>query len=656
MRGYLPIFYILWSVLFLVPRLAVAESSPRHLKMRKRSVESYLSSHKVISEISIEDQRSVHLLRLYQNLRQNYLTRCPISKHFPGGDVQIEDMSEPYPDPPPPVLIPNPPSEACDYSVPANDRMMALLNMDPTQLIVLANYTDLLVDPVGPLKLGRRDIPLLRAYAETLLLGDDEAALTKYFETKVKGNFTTDETLLLVQMKMERWHHGYDKDRNDKSFRAKGVVTLSQLMAAEQNNNEIEFYGELGGSSAYADYAGVCRDIMSAGGKLLQAAGFPNVLTVSFVKTNTIHTTVAAQDPDHPLTLYKLNWGARLTSKAAEGGQALFQGGADATSQYILAEPNGRVVAYVPSEFGKTGLAAAGFKLDDLDPLLHRSGSMLKIKDSDSPVDIFMATDGNGASYFGVSKEKKWGTDENGLHAGVAVGIQHRPAAAFGTEKDVDYDFVYAQLEKHSKDTLLEVDGAKLKATIERIYRVILTGGRDREGGNIIPWISPTSDLRIALEAGDEESRAQAKISAGGQFAPGISDVRNGYWRQYPTVVINHLIFSAEGRARLSDSPEGRAYLKAATYVLVDYFGTRGKAVLGFEYNKLSIAAALEGRLSEDMAPYKEGTIKKVTGNARYTLEKGISLEIDAYRTLEDEGNTDFRNSTSVIGNLTIER
>lgn len=496
--------------------------------------------------------------------------------------------------------------------------------------------------------LGERTVQVIQAFHHTLSSPGEK----EFFSRMSALGATLDvwQRLMLVRMYGSQFEAAYEDARADQIFEARGPRTLGEMLAAANSNYGAGFHSTYDDDLNYELYmtSGVCRDIASAQGQMLQALGFRDTYIISYAAAGSgLHSAVITRDPTNPQTVYRMNYDAISSASDRFGPDAINQGEFDVGMNYFISKPAGEVVADIPSEMGKFMAQASGFDVRTLDPMARLDGHMISAKAAlsrKSEFRVFYGTDANGASYMGVATALGWA--EQSLAPGkiaFALASQARPLEKFGTYENTGLEVFYMHLEQWLKTKDYSMSWAPLRARIEAVATALFYASRMREG-----WydkqLNASGDFRLTagvrIEQGKDDNgewkdRFQASYFGGVQVVPGIKDVRDIYWKQVPIFPTNHLILSAEGRYRLSQSKEGRAYLLAAMAVLHDHFGNRARADLGAAVGKFSAVASVEGRLNDDMAPYKDGVERRLYATLTFEPLPAVQLGLQGYRSLE---------------------
>ncbi|OFZ13293.1 MAG: hypothetical protein A2X86_16215 [Bdellovibrionales bacterium GWA2_49_15] len=509
-------------------------------------------------------------------------------------------------------------------------------------------------------ELNSRDLVLMRHYHNMLNGGSEQSVLT--YLNNVKAQLTTDEKLTLVQMWGGQFVDNYEDARNDAGGQARGVRTMDDLLGAARNNNYARYFGDdwtrgsTGSPEAMsaAQFSGVCRDIASAQGQMLRALGFNNTYVMSYAKLKgSYHVTTLAQDPDHPQVIYGLDYNGRR-DRTGGSADALLQDDRDASMNYRIFIPGGRMVDNVQSELGKMLAEASGFT--PLDPLARPAPQFTQAKMEvvkGLTLRAGTATDNNNASYYYGGASYKW----NSGQVSITFASQERNATSFGMDANStkNLDMIYAQIEQHFDSKYLQVS-EHVRAKIESMAGIIFMGGRARDG-SLSGKLSFQGDLYAQFGIRVDQSSASGRYNgiyrAGVQVSPGIMDVRNNYTVQTPVPVVNHFFLTAEGRYRLSQSAAGRAYLVAATMVLVDELGMRGRVQGGIQTGRVKILANMEGRLTNSTMNIQDGGERRAGIIAEWKPADFIVLALDASMAVGEDARYS-RNPVQIMASVRV--
>ncbi len=422
--------------------------------------------------------------------------------------------------------------------------------------------------------------------------------------SKETASLSTDAKLLLVQKIGQIFAQNYDFGRTNGGPNAGGVVTLSGLLSAENRNrtNGIGF----GITEPDQKFAGVCRDIASGQGLILNAMGFKETYIVAHATTSAWHTTVITQDPNSPKKYYKLNYDALTREQGGEGGTLLYQGKSDVTTEYMIYLPGGRLVKKVPSELGKIMSEASG--VSNINPFAKASSSLGAVNielSKNTSARAFMAKDSLGNDYAGAALTSNLYQSE-------------RQKLRFGTvyahESTRNFDVFYNRLQHVISSPYYNLYKDQIRAKIDATTDAILGFVSPASSGDSkYSWynrIYGSLDSKIGgeVQIGNPEKdktvgalRAQVGTMFGG------SDVRRAEVSSIRPY-INDLILTAEGRYELSKTPEGRSYLIASTAVLLDYFGPKLLAEIGYMNEDTAVKIKAGGRTNSDDPAFTEGS------------------------------------------------
>lgn len=485
---------------------------------------------------------------------------------------------------------------------------------------------------VEPVAFGRA-MPVVRALHAVLQTTTDAEALSVL--SGYKDLLTTRQKLLLVQTAGMKFHANYDRPRNSQGNSAEGAVTLSAILGAARRNqsrliDDPRGARDLDFDGTDQEFAGVCRDIASAQGQMLIALGLKNTYVVSHVKTATYHVTVVSQDDKDPTRIYKFDY-SRLNGARGGDSRALYQGDADQSLNYRVFRPGDKMKADVLSEYGKFMAEAAGADIHDIDPFARAYGHMAAAEASFGSRKQAQLRAGAGSD--GISKyvfaggnyswfPASWAPGQVGLVLARKSRDLSDPSPTADTQ---DIDLVYLHLEQRFRTPSLRF-APGIEARIEGLLQAMASVHRDaatrQQNGQ------GDGRAQAALKVSQEawERRWQAVYRASVQVVPGRNDVRSN--SSTPQALLNQLLFTAEGRLRLSKSPEGRAYLVAATTVLIDQLGQRGRVEAGIVSDRGAATVLVEGRLSDDTITIQDGTGRRGRVNLTWSPSRVLRLSV----------------------------
>lgn len=492
-----------------------------------------------------------------------------------------------------------------------------------------------------------RDVSLLRHFHHMLAMtpsdGQTHEDMALDYLRSLKNKLTTDEKLTIAQMWGAQFLDQYDSSRAAAGGQAKGVVTLDQMLRATQYNNSINYFGEnpfrnanslTGGSSA--EWAGICRDIASGQGKMLRALGMENTFVVSLAHdSGAFHTVTLTQDPDQPQKLYGLDYGDRHNIIGGNS-DGLLNSPTDISMTYRIFIPGGRSVDNIQSTLGKVLSEASGFT--PLDPLARRAPLMASAK-----IDLVKglslraghSTDHQAANYLFAGASYNWNSGQ------VSVTYARQDRQNLGSNRTMDdtknLDIIYAQLEQRFKSKDLQFN-KHLNARIEAMVGLMVMATHSSGGISDNAW-GVQGDLYTELAAVFEQHHQnfEGKYKVGVQITPGIKDIRDNYIWQIPIPTLNHLFLSAEGRKDLAQTKAGRMYLIAATIILVDELGIRGRVQGGLQIGRIRIVGKLEGRLTNSTLNIQDGSERRAGINVEWNLTDFMSIVLDASTALGDD-------------------
>jgi hypothetical protein len=520
-------------------------------------------------------------------------------------------------------------------------------------------------------------IKLMQAYDLVLQAGTEKNLLNMIKSNRL--GLTKDQTLTLVQMVGYRLSLNFDQNRLNQGYKAKGAVTGDELIQASLFNTRIGF--SEGGVILFndPDYAGVCRDIASLQGKILDAAGFKNTYVVDFsLKNGGYHVSVVTQDPEQKKTVYKFDYGNLVTTSGADGSRVLYQGSKDASMSYRILKPGGKSVAELPSEAGKLFAETSGFDIRVLDPLARPTASIIAPgtnfgDQGQYGARLFAAQDGNGNEYAGAGANITWGQADQGSQVGNLSNNLDRvrfpgrlgASAAFVgpqliselSSKDSGAQ-VYSQIEQHMQvDIARSNSGSKL--TSDSIVTAVGAYGgfhnlTDGDRRSMSPYGLQGSlyfDERLVYRQGNPSDNFHGKYMVGAQIAPGFQDARA---IDRFNVFVNHVYARGEVSTRFGNQ-KGREIAALVVDHNLD-LGSRGYFEAGYAGEICGMTAQVSGRLKEQTTLIMDRTIRRAgvtmmcsNAKAKFRLIGETSIERDVHDYFVGGNLTwDFMSPTSL--------
>lgn len=494
--------------------------------------------------------------------------------------------------------------------------------------------------------LNERDVLILYHFHRSLRAGGEnpqqiEANMLGYLRS-IKNQLTTDEKLTLAQMWGAQFSDDYDYSRDDKGPSANGGVRLGELLQSAQHNNYVGYgvvdYFSKARSDA-AMMAGVCRDIASGGGQILQALGFENTFLISIANIGgSYHVSILAQDPNYPQIIYGLDYARRRTI-AGGNSDNILNDLRDISMNYRVFKPAGAMVDNIQSTLGKVLSEATTFA--PLDPMARLAPVMtaakLKVIKGLS-IHAGYAQDHKGANYYYGGASYDWKSGKVGVtYARQKRKSMKHDAYEDGYDNSTDLDIIFAQVEQRVKSKDFAITET-IRARIEGLIGAMVMGGYAR-GGKDDGHSSVQADLytQFGIRLDQVGKKFKGTYKLGAQISPGISDVRDNYLWQVPIPVVNHLYLSADGRLKLSKTEAGRVYLIATTIVLVDALGIRGRIQGGVQVGKIKIMARFEGRLTDSTMNIQDGSERRAGLSVEWDISKHLGIVIDATSAFGDD-------------------
>jgi hypothetical protein len=498
-------------------------------------------------------------------------------------------------------------------------------------------------------------VTILQAYDRMIRANSDSdmaVVLASY-----RSQLSTAAKYRLVSILLQQELYAYDNARANAGTDGMTVVDGAQIRAALRHNAA---FGNLLGTSGDNTVAGICRDHAALGAIVLRDLGVTESYVMTYRLSTGGHSIVLSQDPDQKTVLHRLDYGAEYLSAGVDGAQALYMGPADTTLEYRVANPAKNYVASIPSAMGlHLSELSGGDPSRLLEPLARPRGSVIAGNllpgglDDRFQARIFVSQDAVGSVYAGAAADVTYGDTKadptaaaNTGRLGVVMGTKYSGSGVIPSNGQ-SFDFIYAQLEHQLRTRSVELGTPELQARIEAMAGAYFIVGRTRSPNPDDGMVNADFDMRAQVgvrvnqnmsNLDDWIKRFAATYYAGVQFDPiGVADQRADYWPQVPIPYFTRLVLSAEGRYRLSQTLEGRAYLLAATTVIVDYFGVRGRAEIGLALNRFAATLGIRGRLANDSPVFEEGSIRAIEGSLVYRPTKYMNFGVRGFSNLESD-------------------
>jgi hypothetical protein len=411
--------------------------------------------------------------------------------------------------------------------------------------------------------------------------------------------------LSMAQMVTAAQYFGYLADQRYDYNKVPSIyrraVSTSQVTAAAA--------AELMGIDPYL-VAGNCSDIANAQGELLEKLGAKDVVVATTAHIIGLHSTVVAREPNTQ-TYYQINFYWSAHSSLREGADLFHVPGtygfwADVGPGIYLNRPNGRTVGWVPNNAGKIYAEAAAMDIHEIEPLARATSSLLGAQLAlpfGHSLQTFVARDPTGSYYAGVALSQAWAQRS---HFPGAVGLV---TAWRHIEPGLAVADVYLQLEQRAVSPALHL-GSVLRASTDVTLIVI--------GSYSLPFSDAADNAQgadaavlfnggVQLAAGTPSSRLAGRLRVAAQLLPGVTNIGGAT----PTVFLNHLVISADARARLGQTRAGEVDLIADSAVLLDAFGPRVAAGVGVDSRRFGVRVEAMGRVLDGDPTYKEGSLRR---------------------------------------------
>ncbi len=356
--------------------------------------------------------------------------------------------------------------------------------------------------------------------------------------------------------------------------------------------------------------AGNCSDIANAQAELLQKLGAKDVVVATTAHVIGLHSTVVARDPAGQ-TYYQLSYGWVSRSSHREGADLFHvpmvdETWADVGPGVYLNRPNGRTIAYVPTNAGKLYAEVAGMDIHEIEPLARATSSLLGTQLAlpyGQSLQTFVARDPSNSWYGGLALTQSWAqhTHFPGAAGLVTAWRRNDPGLTVA-------DF-YLQVEQHAVSPELRL-GRVVRGSIDGAVIVIGTYAvpfTDAADNNLGADAALILDFGAQLTAGSARSRLAGRLRVTTQLLPGVTNIA----ASTGTVFVNHVAITADGRARLGPTRLGELQLVAGTALLLDAFGPRLAGGIGVESRWLGVRVEATGRLVGSDPTYKEGSLRR---------------------------------------------
>jgi hypothetical protein len=385
--------------------------------------------------------------------------------------------------------------------------------------------------------------------------------------------------------------------------------------------------------------AGGCADVANAQGELLQKLGAKDVIVATTAHIMGLHSTVVARDP-HSQTYFQFNFSEVARSSQREGPDLLQVPATapqwvDVGPGIYLNRPNGRTIGYVPTHAGKIYAEAAGMDIHAIEPLARATSSLVGAQLAlpfGQSLQVFVARDPTGSFYGGAALTQSWAQRTNFPGAAGLVTAVRR------TSQGLTVSDLYLQIEQRAVSPDLSFGGV-FRGRIDASLIFIGTYAvpfKNLEGSTLGFDAAMILDGGAQITAATAGARLAGRLRLAAQAMPGLTNVAGAT----PTVFLNHLVLSVDGRARVGRTAVGVVYLVAGSAVLFDSFGPRLAASVGLESQRVGVRLEATGRLLANDPTYKEGSLR------RGRLVVGVSILPwlrASYLTEVQEADTDAK-------------
>jgi|GEM_PF-4563623 len=479
---------------------------------------------------------------------------------------------------------------------------------------------------------GTSGIPSERLRAELLvyrilMLADADRVRTLLLQEG--GTLPVRERLLVAQRIGGYLLSAYDNDRNAAGVGAQGGISLQELLTL-QRDLHIARPGGAAVFFGFPPYAGlttlgVCRDIVSAQGELLQLMGFDQTYIIAYFSSGELHTTILTEDPENRGKYYRLNY-YKLRTAPGSGPDMLNQddliGGTDVTLRYWVHRPGGPTIASFPSELHLliTRAMRGDAAMEDLAPGYVPKGWVAAGNVDFSALlhaRVFYGQNSRGEQYGGAGLILSTGDSSSifSLETGVA------PFMRQAGDTTIHQLFAYAQGNLRSPELVLG-RAERIRVHLEgMLYVAGMAGTAYRPGSPDDRFANVDARATAGIGAIFGNRRDRINVSLRGQFqaVPGVGEITDvsTFGASLDQALLEGQIFfflsqSPEGRDQLAKSAAGRAYLYGAVTAMFDEWGQLGIARIGLQSAHFGVEGRVSGRMQTSSPIFRPSSIREV--------------------------------------------
>lgn len=398
----------------------------------------------------------------------------------------------------------------------------------------------------------------------------------------------------------------------------------------------------------------ICRHIAALQSVSASDLGMEGLL-VSSASAGSFHTNLLLREEDNSKgEAYLINYGDDLEVKGQEGGILLNQykmGSKDTSNYYLIGKASSSMekedtIAVITAESAKIYTEALGNDIRVIEPMAQTTTSIAGAQAmiDGKPVTIFAGEDGNGDKYVGAAIR----LDDKGKHVDQKFGtaVAYHDYASASDVKSIDLHLDYqakteVELEGKIGDTKLQARADALGLVILDAQTFLANEGR----GEVIGFGLPLVGINLGAEVSAENTKTglSGKLRAETHLRGGLSDTSS----MTPGAFVNLSTISFEGRYK-----KGNHQAMADAIILLDAFGPKGLARLGYGYKSFATQAEAMGRLRDTDAAIREGSLRRVNLKLSQGLpfdDFGVRISFGASMPLED--GPDLSN-TRIMGGL----
>jgi hypothetical protein len=376
--------------------------------------------------------------------------------------------------------------------------------------------------------------------------------------------------------------------------------------------------------------AGVCRHVAALQAATANELGLEGFV-VSYQAGRSIHSNVMVREKESGSEAYLINYGSSVRKEGLDGGRLLSQSALDgdnATVYYISSadastqkEPS---VAVITGEKLKLDTELLG-DVRELEPMARPSSLVAsEFYMGKYLVRPFIGEDFNGRRYGGVATSMNWGDARSSGSVGLVTAVQSTPEGMHSSAEHAPVFLdTHLQLRQRFDHELLQLSVAEHQEVLLKIDALALAMGgastylnpRDGDEKGRVGAELPLGGANFGAQAelNTSADRVYAKLRAETHLRVGSEDVSD----QTLAVFHNLSTVSADLQGRM-----GLHQVMAETLFMFDSFGPKAQVGVGYGYDRFSVKAQVSGRLNEEDATLREGSIR--TGSLM--LQQGASV------------------------------